>query len=331
CVSFLPVESEHLCEPHRVVRRANLAVVVEEYIHVARPAARCAPARTAPRVPRLPPRAPDSDAARPLLERVVVVTAGVDLLGAVQPCVHEVGRDVLRVWPLRARIGEDEREIVLPQQLDERLVEEAVVAELERVPDRAVRQRLRPAALLHAVIVGPGESRCRPHRARQLPHECIESFRVEPTPRRELPEDRPELVTEPEHARREEVRERRAHIVELFHVRDEAAALQGKPKARRRLLIPRRKAGGSLQRVKCAVDLDRIESTAGVLELPTVGEAARVERAPAPAGIGPAGYADVEVTAWHRLRSAATNVPRVLPREAVLTAEARRAPRTSMQ
>src|SRR5690606_3401674 len=112
------------------------------------------------------------------------------------------------------------------------------------------------------------------------------------------PEDGAELVAEQQHTGREEVGERRPDVVQLLHVRDEAAALHGEEEAGRRLVVPAAEAGGTLKRVERAVDLDAVQPAAGVLELAAPREARRIE-AVVPAPVGPAGDADAQVHAVH--------------------------------
>jgi len=70
-------------------------------------------------------------------------------------------------------------------------------------------------------------------------------------------------------------------------VRNEARTFHAEDKPGRRLGIPFFIAGRELERIKGPVDLDRIERTAGKLELAALGEVLGVKDAP-PSGIAPA-------------------------------------------
>jgi hypothetical protein len=102
---------------------------------------------------------------------------------------------------------------------------------------------------------------------RQRPDETVEAGGVEFEPRRELPQERAQVLLQPQHAGGEEIGERRFDVVKLFEVGDEPAALDGKDKAFRRLVMPSGKGIGVLERVVGAVDLDRVDQPAGIGEL----------------------------------------------------------------
>src|SRR5690606_20624827 len=110
---------------------------------------------------------------------------------------------------------------------------------------------------------------------------------------RELPENGSEFLLQPQDARREEVRERRPGAPQLPVVGDVTSALDGEAEAGRSLEAPLPVRLGPLQRIERAVDLDRVEAQAGMLELATGGKAGGIEVA-APAWVAPAGDADTD-------------------------------------
>src|SRR6185369_5157774 len=122
--------------------------------------------------------------------------------------------------------------------------------------------------------------------SRQQLEERVEALQIEWPLWRELPQNRAELVLELEHARGEEVCERRLDVAQLLHVGDEARALDREHEPRGRLGVPARKRIGTLEAVERAVDLDRVELPARVLELAPVCEPFGIEHAP-PVGVRP--------------------------------------------
>src|SRR6185503_15077059 len=119
----------------------------------------------------------------------------------------------------------------------------------------------------------------------------LEARRIEAEHRRELPEERPELVAQVEDSRGEEVRERLVDVFQPQQMRDVARALDAEDEARRRLAVPLVVILGPLQRVERAVELDRGKVRAAELELAAVGEAFGVPDT-APRLVAPAGNAD---------------------------------------
>lgn len=68
--------------------------------------------------------------------------------------------------------------------------------------------------------------------------ERAEPLGVEDETRRQLPKNRTEFVLEREDAGGEEIRQRRFHITQLLHVRDESAAFDREPEIIRCLVLP---------------------------------------------------------------------------------------------
>src|SRR5206468_516417 len=85
--------------------------------------------------------------------------------------------------------------------------------------------------------------------ARQLVEKLLEPLDVHLPPRRQLPEDRPELVPQPLRAR-DEVRDPAPGILQLDHVREKAAALDGVDEIVRYRLAPGVKLRFSWQAVE---------------------------------------------------------------------------------
>src|SRR4029078_338133 len=112
---------------------------------------------------------PRSDPRRPAVERGVAVAAGVQLLVAVQAEGDEVGGQGLEQrtegggggFPERGAaaggVGDDERDPVPPKQRDERRVDEARMANLDRVADRPRAVDGEPGAAGEALVVALGE------------------------------------------------------------------------------------------------------------------------------------------------------------------------------
>ena len=137
----------------RVDRRADLRVVVEIDIDVAGAAARrLRLGGDQPRVVGFEAAGPQLDPRRPVVERLVRIAARIELLGAVQAQIDEIGGDVLGIGPSH-RVGEDERHAVPAQQRDKGGVEKARMADLDRVPQIAPALGPRPGAAGQPVIV----------------------------------------------------------------------------------------------------------------------------------------------------------------------------------
>lgn len=189
------------------------------------------------------------------VELRVGVAAGVEVLGAVESEVDEVGGRLLRVGEAAGGVGEDERDAVSPEQPREAgLLEVARVSDLEGVPDGALGLGMGPDAVGRAFAVAAGERGGFGGRMREELEEAGDALLVVVEGLGELPEERPHLPAEPKPARGEEVRERR-------------------------LDVPLRVAGRALQRVEGAVDLDGVELAAEILQLTPSGQIRRIEAA----------------------------------------------------
>src|SRR5207248_703982 len=102
---------------------------------------------------------------------------------------------------------------------------------------------------------------------RQELEEGGELLRLVGEHRRELPQERAELVLEAQDPRGVEIGERLFYIAQPEQVRDIARALDGEHEPGRRVRIPLLVVFGPLQRVERAVDLQRGEMPAAEFEL----------------------------------------------------------------
>jgi hypothetical protein len=117
----------------------------------------------------------------------------------VQADVDEVGGQVLEERPATGGIGDDEGDAMAAQQGDEGRVDEARVADLDRVAERPDVVDLEPGAAVEALVVAACERERRAAVARQQSEEGGEALGVEAELRRELPQDRAELVAQAQH------------------------------------------------------------------------------------------------------------------------------------
>ena len=124
------------------------------------------------------------------------------------------------------------------QQRDKGGVEKARVADLDRVPQLAPAFGPRPGAAGEPVVVAAGERGGRLRVARQEREEMVETLGVKSEARRKLPQERAQLLLEPQYAGGEEIGERRLDIVQLFEVGDVPAALDREDKPFRGFVVP---------------------------------------------------------------------------------------------
>src|SRR4029077_7434166 len=117
---------------------------------------------------------------------------------------------------------------------------------------------------------------------------------VDPRARRELPQDRPELVAQFNNPACDETVDRRAGTGEIGPVRRNAQPLEREDEILRGLVVPAAEARRLLRAVEGAVDLDRREPAAGIAELARLRQARRVEDA-APRRIDPATDTDADL------------------------------------
>ena len=102
------------------------------------------------------------------------------------------------------------------------------MTDLERVAQRALVAvgRAQRRAAVEAMVVLAREPLGVGEIARQQIEEGARLVGVEAEHRRQLPQDRAELLAEEQHALREEVGQRRVRLLELEHVREVAAAFE---------------------------------------------------------------------------------------------------------
>ena len=181
------------------------------------------------------------------------------------------------------------------KEADELQHDEGGMANLDGVADGLALAGLGVGAALQAVVVLFGQGGGGVGVAWEQGEELFERIGLELEVGRELPEDRPEFGAEGEQAGGEEVCQRLLGTSEAEHVGDVTAAFDGEDEVRRSLRGPRGKAGGSLQRIKCAIDLDGAEEGGAVGEFLVVCQAGGVEVA-APGFVGPAGDSSAYLT-----------------------------------
>ena len=105
-----------------------------------------------------------------------------------QPEIKKICGDVMRLWPARAGVGNDKRDVVLPQQIDESRIEERFIANLDRVSHWPNRVDAEHRAPCHPRIA-PSRQRERCRRVvRQLADEVGEALRLVLHVRRKLPQ-----------------------------------------------------------------------------------------------------------------------------------------------
>src|SRR5215211_2758106 len=203
------LNSEALHEPHGVIGRAALGVVVAVGVNV------------------LPQSGPTLDLAGPLVQGLIAVAAGVQLVVTMQPDIHEVRCDLFDKWPFAWAVGNDQRDLLATQQLVEGGITERLVANLNGVPYVLI------------CIGGLGQSPIRWYplimiccdlgplsgRPRQLLEESVQSPCVESQVRRQLPQNRSQLRTQRQHAGGKEVGQWGLDSRQLLHVGDEPPAL----------------------------------------------------------------------------------------------------------
>jgi len=242
--------------------------------------------------------APGLDTTGPARDLGRAVAAAIELARTVQAAIDEVRGEIHRERPFD-RVGADQRDIVLAQELDEGRIAKAFVTNLEGVAQRSSRVRPQPGARPQAMVMAASAGcRCLGI-ARQQGKEGVELRAIEAEAGRKLPQDRPQLGPEPQEARGDEVGERRPRLVEALHVRQEARALYGEDEIVRRRLGPAGEGVGPLHAVKSSVDLDARENRAGMRQFPVMRQALGIETT-APWCVGPARDADANLARARR-------------------------------
>ncbi len=174
-------------------------------------------------------------------------------------------------------VGIDDRGVVLARQCGEFRHDEAVMPHLERVAQP------NPVLLF-----------------RQKLQEGLEIVGVEFLSRRELPQDRSELLAERRNAGAKEAHHRFPRFAEHPPVGDEAVAFQRKDEAVRRVGGPFHEGRFLEAGIVGAVDLDARHLAACVVQLLGLGELLRIEGR-IPRLEGPAAHAGADFSLAHRL------------------------------
>src|SRR6185312_13899757 len=240
-----------------------------------------------------PLRGPAPHPPGPAGERRRIVTAGIELRRSMQAKVDKVGGRHVEARPFR-RIGDHQRHAPAAQQLRHLRGAKALMPDLESIAQRAKRRWLEQGpATQDPAVAAPRQPRRAGGVPRQQRQEAFEPPGVEGHGRRKLPENGAQLRPQPQQALGEEGRQRLLDVLELFHMRDKAGALDGKDEILGRLGDPAPEARRRLQRIEGTVDLDGAEAPAGMSEPEPLRQARRIE-APAPGGIDPAGDADAD-------------------------------------
>jgi hypothetical protein len=207
---------------------------------------------------------PGGDAVGPEVQGFIAVAAGVEFFGAVEAAVDEVCGDIEEERPGDG-VGDDEADVVLAEKLDEGWGGEAFVADFDGVAEWGFgcRGGFGGGSTEQPRAVQAGERGCGGVGAREEAEEGLKALAAEAHLRGELPEEGTELGAEFEQAAGEEVGERLLDVAKLVHVGDEAGAFDGEDEVVRRGLRPGAEAGGALQRIEGAVNLDRGEGCGG--------------------------------------------------------------------
>ena len=184
---------------------------------------------------------------------------------------------------------------VTAQQTNELLRDEAVVANLDGVTQRATLVGFRVSAAFEAAVMPAAEDCGLPGGAWKKLKEVFEQAGVEGEAWWKLPEDGAKFGSEEKRAGSEEVCERLLGVAQAQHVGDVPRALDAEDEIVRRCNSPAGEAGGTLQAVKGAIDFDGREVAGGIGEFFGVGQLGRIEDA-APRRVVPARDADPDAS-----------------------------------
>src|ERR1700712_190798 len=124
-----------------------------------------------------------------------------------QPNVVEVGCFLEQQRKPSRRIGGDQRNLLLTQQLNQSGITVGIVADFQAVPKRSILIRARPVAAVESVVMTTREIGGLAGGARQSRQKRIERRRLERHRGRQLPEHWTKLRSERQQARGKEVRE----------------------------------------------------------------------------------------------------------------------------
>ncbi len=112
-----------------------------------------------------------------------------------QAQVDEIRRDVVSHWPLARRFGDHQRNPIRTQQIDETLLEKALVPDLDRMPQSARGAARKARTASHPGRVFAGERVGVGRIPRQQLEEGCHLRAVVAEVRRELPQHRPQFLT----------------------------------------------------------------------------------------------------------------------------------------
>ncbi|MCR6631279.1 MAG: FAD-dependent oxidoreductase [Magnetospirillum sp.] len=233
--------------------RPHLGVVVEEHEDVA-----------ASRRPLPHPR-------RPFLDDRRVVAAGIKLLRAVQAAIGEAGGLLEQARPFQ-RIGAYQGDTVDAQLVIETLVHEAGMADFHGMAQGRPDAGLAIGAPLHLAVMAARHLRRRPGIGGQQGEEAFHPLGLVAQAGRQLPQQRPQLGPQRQHAAGEEVRQRRRHPGQPQDVGDIARPLDGEDEAVGRVGRPGGEAGRTLQGIEGAVDLDGAKARRRVTQFVTLAQ-----------------------------------------------------------
>ena len=157
---------------------------------------------------------------------------------------------------------------MLAQQGVELLGAKGFVTYLDGMPEPLLRMgRLDQRPILGHPLIMVGAILAAAPAVRGSWRRSVHPVGVEAQVGRQLPQQRTELAVESEHAGGEEVGQRGGDVVQLLHVGDEPAALDGEDEVLRDGGGPGLEARSSLQGIEAAVDLDAVHPLGDVTEL----------------------------------------------------------------
>ncbi|PAV73138.1 hypothetical protein WR25_27075 [Diploscapter pachys] len=215
-----------------------LLVIVEVAIHIPRGAFRRSAPDDALGILRLAARGPGLDAQAPAAQGAGGVAAAVELDIAVQAQVDEIGRDFLDIRPFAGAVGDHQRDLVLAQQVDEGVAEEARMADLHGMAQARIAADGATTVVLQAFCGLPGTGARGLTVAGQQGEKIADALSVELHVRGKLPEERPQLVTQQQWPRGKEVGQRLVDVAQPSHMGDVARRLHRKDEAFRCFIAP---------------------------------------------------------------------------------------------
>ena len=242
------------------------------------PSCRCRSRRRRPARPRS-----TRAAARPSVQRVVGVAAGVELLCRRAAARRRIGPIACsKPGPLAGRVGHDQGARPCSAQLAQRLVGREARAAAARgrgaaagPPPRRTRACLRRAVSSCRVASCGRLARRTRAAARGSPPSTSASYGEL---RRQLPQHRARACRPgPARPEAKKLASGASTSLQPLHVGDEAATLDREHEVVGHLRAPLRPAGRPLEGVERAVDLDRGQLRGGVLQLAALRQALRVE------------------------------------------------------